>query len=91
MQIVIQHTLTLLEHFPIRKAHHPITACLQIRSPLGVIRHSRVGSVLVAVQFDNQLDRVTDEIRNISSERRLPPEMQARLFEIAQDALGVDP
>lgn len=60
-------------------AHHLIAEPAQIGRSHAIARHALVGRVAIAIDLDDQLDPLADEIHHIRPDRRLPPKMPAGL------------
>ncbi len=77
MHDAIDHAITLPQDFAVCEAQDTIASGIQIGRSFSVVSNSRIGTMLVTVQLNNELCTVTAEVGDVFVKRGLASKMQA--------------
>ncbi len=80
----IDHAIKLAQDFTVCEAQDTIASRNQIGRSFSIVNDSRIGTVLVAVQLNNQFCIVAAEVGDVFVKRDLATEVKAAALEVAQ-------
>jgi hypothetical protein len=75
VQNLFEHTTRISQHVVVPKAQYQVSARCEVGSPPGVV--SLALGMLPAIEFNDQVSRLTTEVDDVVADWGLPPEFQS--------------